>query len=125
RQDERGCSLVPASVAGRTALSKGRQWTPSGWPGDYASRLLRAAMVQPVGSWHGRCTFMTQPRFGISSGSIWALRQLRMRLRYCASVICWRSTIWGGAMLDEVNHHLAAKGIRITTGMIVDATIIH
>jgi IS5 family transposase len=31
----------------------------------------------------------------------------------------------GGAMLDEVNHHLATKGIRITTGTIVDATIIH
>jgi IS5 family transposase len=31
----------------------------------------------------------------------------------------------GGAMLDEVNHHLGAKGIRITTGTIVDATIIH
>jgi len=31
----------------------------------------------------------------------------------------------GGAMLDTVNLHLAAKGIRITTGTIVDATIIH
>jgi len=31
----------------------------------------------------------------------------------------------GGAMLDEVNCHLADKGIRITTGTIVDATIIH
>lgn len=31
----------------------------------------------------------------------------------------------GGAMLDEVNHHLATKGIRITTGTIVYATIIH
>lgn len=31
----------------------------------------------------------------------------------------------GGAMLDAVNHHLASKGIRITTGTIVDATIIH
>ena len=31
----------------------------------------------------------------------------------------------GAAMLDEVNHHLASKGIRITTGTIVDATIIH
>lgn len=31
----------------------------------------------------------------------------------------------GGAMLDEVNGHLADKGIRITTGTIVDATIIH
>jgi transposase, IS5 family len=31
----------------------------------------------------------------------------------------------GGAMLDAVNHHLDSKGIRITTGTIVDATIIH
>ena len=31
----------------------------------------------------------------------------------------------GGAMLDEVNRHLATKGIRISTGTIVDATIIH
>ena len=31
----------------------------------------------------------------------------------------------GGAMLDTVNLHLTAKGIRITTGTIVDATIIH
>jgi IS5 family transposase len=28
-------------------------------------------------------------------------------------------------VLDAVNHHLASKGIRITTGTIVDATIIH
>jgi len=28
-------------------------------------------------------------------------------------------------MLDEVNRHLATKGIRITTGTIVDATILH
>lgn len=31
----------------------------------------------------------------------------------------------GGAMLDAVNDHLASKGIRISTGTIVDATIIH
>jgi len=31
----------------------------------------------------------------------------------------------GGAMLDAVNQHLAAKGSRIETGTIVDATIIH
>jgi len=31
----------------------------------------------------------------------------------------------GGAVLDAVNHHLASKGIRITSGTIVDATIIH
>ncbi len=31
----------------------------------------------------------------------------------------------GGAMLDEVNRWLESQGIRITTGTIVDATIIH
>jgi IS5 family transposase len=31
----------------------------------------------------------------------------------------------GGAVLDAVNHHLANKGIRIATGTIVDATIVH
>jgi transposase, IS5 family len=31
----------------------------------------------------------------------------------------------GGAMLEAVNLHLAARGIRIETGTIVDATIIH
>jgi IS5 family transposase len=31
----------------------------------------------------------------------------------------------GGAMLDAVNRYLESKGIRITTGTIVDATIIH
>ena len=31
----------------------------------------------------------------------------------------------GGAMLDAVNVHLEAKGLRIATGTIVDATIIH
>ena len=31
----------------------------------------------------------------------------------------------GGAMLDAVNRHLESRGIRISTGTIVDATIIH
>ena len=31
----------------------------------------------------------------------------------------------GGEMLDTVNHYLESRGIRITTGTIVDATIIH
>jgi IS5 family transposase len=31
----------------------------------------------------------------------------------------------GGAMLDQVNEHLATKGIKIATSTIVDATIIH
>jgi IS5 family transposase len=39
--------------------------------------------------------------------------------------ICSKSTICGGQMLDAVNHYLESRGIRISTGTIVDATIIH
>jgi IS5 family transposase len=38
--------------------------------------------------------------------------------------ICWRSTICG-LMLEAVSVYLEAKGIRIATGTIVNATIIH
>ena len=31
----------------------------------------------------------------------------------------------GGEMLETVNLHLQSKGVRITTGTIVDATILH
>ena len=45
------------------------------------------------------------------------------------TILCFRHLVkehdLGGAMLDEVNLHLATKGIRIATRMIVDATIIH
>ncbi|WP_041597709.1 IS5 family transposase [Granulicella tundricola] len=45
------------------------------------------------------------------------------------TVLCFRHLLekhdLGGAMLDAVNLHLAAKGIRIETGTIVDVTIIH
>lgn len=44
--------------------------------------------------------------------------------------ICWFRHLLekrelGGAMLGRVNEHLATKGIRVATGTIVDATILH
>jgi len=48
-----------------------------------------------------------------------------MRRRSASSAICWKSTGLGGEMLETVNLHLEGKGVRITTGTIVDATIIH
>ena len=38
--------------------------------------------------------------------------------------ICWKNMGPGGEMLETVNLHLEGKGVRITTGTIVDATII-
>ena len=48
-----------------------------------------------------------------------------MRRRSASSAICWKSMVWVGEMLEAVNLHLEGKGVRITTGTIVDATIIH
>ena len=46
--------------------------------------------------------------------------------RRCASFgTCWKRTIWGNRFWGLVNLHLQAQGVRITTGTIVDATLIH
>ena len=57
-------------------------------------------------------------------GLTWAASRCRTRPRYASSVICWKSTSWA-EMLEAVNLHLQSQGVRITTGTIVDATIIH
>src|SRR5216683_2962575 len=62
-------------------------------------------------------------------GALWALI-LAVLLRRTRPCVCrFRHLLethdLGGAVLDAVNHHLASKGIRITAGTIVDATIIH
>ncbi len=44
---------------------------------------------------------------------------------WCASSgTCWKSQL-GEQILGQVNLHLQAQGVRITTGTIVDATILH
>jgi len=58
-------------------------------------------------------------------GWIWAWPPRQMKPRSCASATCLNSTICAARMLDTVNRYLETKGIRISTGTIVDATIIH
>ena len=49
----------------------------------------------------------------------------RTRPRCASSGICWKSTDLGEKILGTVNLYLQAKGVRITTGTIVDATMLH
>jgi len=68
---------------------------------------------------------VSPPWCGASSALISAWRRRRMRRPSCASGICWEKHSLGGQMLETVNEHLESKGIRIQTGTIVDASIIH
>ena len=68
-----------------------------------------------------RCT--SRRCCGDLRGWTWVGLRRRTRRRCASSAICWRHTNW--AMLEAVNRHLDSKGIRIATGTIVDATLIH
>src|SRR5438132_2578636 len=73
--------------------------------------------------WKRRCT--TQGGCGSSWALIWAVSRCRTRPRCASSGTCWKNTNWGEQILGQVNLHLQAQGVRITTGTIVDATILH
>src|SRR6201993_2647761 len=64
-------------------------------------------------------------RCGVLPASISAASRCPMRPRCAASAICSRRTIWAGSCFDEVQRQLAAKGLKVATGTIVDATIIN
>jgi IS5 family transposase len=68
---------------------------------------------------------MSRPCCAASPEWILALPRRRTRRRSCVSATCLRSTICAARCWMTVNHYLETKGIRITTGTIVDATIIH
>ena len=97
---------------------------------------------QPVGLAIMLRTYFLQQWFGLSdpgmeeafydsavlrrfAGWIWAWPRRRMKPRSCASATCLKQHDLCGEMLDTVNRYLETKGIRISTGTIVDATIIH
>ena len=105
-------------------LPQGRQRAPAGGGGADAAHLLFAAMVQPVGPGGGRgavrlggdaqlCGHRSGSRTGAGRDTVCKFRHLLEEHRL------------GGQMLEAVNLHLQSKGVRITTGTIVDATIIH
>jgi transposase, IS5 family len=105
-------------------LSQGRQRPAAGGPGDHAADLLFAAVVQLVRPRHGRSVYespVLQRFAGVDLGVAAAPDEttiLRFRHLLEQHDLC-------GEMLMTVNRYLETKGIRISTGTIVDATIIH
>ena len=82
-------------------------------------------MVQPVGPGGGRGALRFAGDARVSSASISAASRCRTRRRCAASAICWRQHDLGRQLFDEVQRHLTAKGLKVATGTIVDATIIN
>ena len=111
--------MVWAGSSGASALCEGGQGTSACWSVDHAANVLRAAVVQPVGP------------------GVEALYESAALRRFVGvapapdetTVSRFRHLLeqhhLGGLMLEAVNVHLGARGIRIQTSTIVDATIIH
>src|SRR5215471_18690685 len=116
--------MAGAVHADRTILSEARQWPPADRYRADAAHLFRAAMVQPVGPGGRRgalrfggdarfCRHRSRPRAG-------AGRDDGVPLPLSAGNARSRpATVRRGAA------HLAAKGLKVATGTIVDATIIN
>ena len=108
----------------RAGVSEARQGSCPDRSGADAAHLLPAAMVQPVGSRGGRALYdsPTMRRFvGIDLGrepvpdetTICKFRHLLERHEL------------GSALFGRVHEYLEQHGLKLCTGTIVDATIIH
>ena len=98
--------------------------TAAGGGGADAADLFSAAVVQPVGPGGGRGAV----RLG-GAAAVRGHRSGQEPVPDETTVCKFRHLLeehqLGGKMLETVNLHLQEKGVRITTGTIVDATIIH
>jgi hypothetical protein len=76
-----------------------------------------------IPGWKRCCTNL--PRCSGSLAWTWVWLRRRTRTTVCRFRHLPEKHDLGGLMLEAVNVHLEAKGIRIATGTIVDATFIH
>ena len=91
------------------------------WNGCCASISCSNGSICRTRRWKKR--FTIRWRCGVLWKSILAASRRLTRRRCAASVTCSKLTIWG--LFDEVQRHLATKGLKVATGTIVDATIIN
>ena len=110
--------------ADRAALSQAGQRAASQGTGEDAADLLFAAVVQPGGPGGGRGIVRfgdVAPVCGIDLGA----EPVPDETTVCKFRHLLEEHNLGEQILGTVNLHLEAKGVRITTGTIVDATLIH
>jgi hypothetical protein len=104
-------------------LSEAGQWPPAGRGGADAAHLFLAALVQPVGPGGGRGGLRFAGDAAFCRHRPWARAGARwdngVPFRHLLEEHDLRRRLF-----DEVQRHLAGKGLKVATGAIVDATII-
>src|SRR5438132_6438282 len=118
--------VVPWRVvrAGRAALFQAWEGAAAGGSRAHAADLLFAAVVQPVGPGGGRGAVRLggmRQFVGIDLGC----EPVPDETTVCKFRHLLEEHQLGEQILGQVNLHLQAQGVRITTGTIVDATILH
>src|ERR1700736_6462113 len=131
-RDGARCAVVGAVRANRAILSEAGQWPAADRGGADAAHLFLAAVVQSVGPGGGGgalrfvgnaalCRHQPPPSRGQALG--------REPVPDETTVFRFRHLLeahdLGQQLFDEVQRHLAAKGLKVATGTIVDATIIN
>jgi transposase, IS5 family len=88
----------------------------------FATTFCSNGLISPILAPRMLCTNLRC--FGVLRGLIWAVLPRPTRLRFFVFRRLLEQHELCGKILDAVNHYLASKGLRISTGTIVDATII-
>src|SRR2546426_12833534 len=123
--DGAGGAVARVVRAGGAALSQAWERTATGGSRAHAADLLFAAVVQPVGP-GGReealyDSGVMRQFVGIDLGC----EPVPDETTVCKFRHLLEEHQLGEQILGQVNLHLQAQGVRITTGTIVDATILH
>jgi IS5 family transposase len=124
--------MVGAVRANRAILSEAGLWPPAGRGGADAAHLFPAAVVQSVGpgGGGGAVRFVGDAAFcrhrpPPSRGQALGREPVPDETTVCRFRHLLDAHDLGQPLFDEVQRHLAAKGVKVATGTIVDATIIN
>jgi hypothetical protein len=117
--------VVGAVRADRAGLSQAGQWRTADRGGADAcgSTFCSNGSTCRTRQWKRR--FTIRGRCAVLSGSIWAASRCPNETTVCRFRHLLETHELGHQLFAEVLRHLAANGLRIATGMIVDATIIN
>jgi Transposase DDE domain len=124
--------VVGAVCADRAVLSEARQWPSADWHRADAAHLFLAALVQSVGPGGGGGALrfvgnaaLCRHRPPPSRGQALGREPVPDETTVCRFRHLLEAHDLGQPLFDEVQRHLASKGVKVATGTIVDATIIN
>jgi Transposase domain (DUF772) len=117
-RDGARCTVAGAVRADRTGLSEAGQWPPAGRGRADAAHLFLAALVPAVEE-----ALYDSPAMRRFVGIDLGREPVPDETTVCRFRHLLEEHDLGRRLFDEVQRHLAAKGLKVATGTIVDATI--